>query len=389
MKKDDLIYKELKTQENRLKYIDAALTGTIPEGFLPRRIFIEPTNGCNCRCIHCPTSTQMTRQRGLMDWDVYTQIIDELAPYWAEVTINLYKHGEPTLHPRIFDMLDYAHDKKFFVQMNTNLGRITSANIPRLLNVDSLVVSLNAANPETFRAIKGRDNFHRVLSTFLDYLEAWGEVATPASNACGTVFLRQTSNWDEAPLFEEMFSRLPIGNISVCTLHNFTGSISEGTKSLYDKSSTPRKQWPCCNLPWDSMGINWDGTALPCSVDFNNRYTLGNITEGGVLALWNNERMQAFRKSLQDRDYDEIEKLGPLCSTCSIMWEKDYWLPTNFYTEAGRMENFLSAAIHRVCDQEERHQELMRKWTYLRNNRNNWIEELTTRAEAIRSGKPT
>ncbi|WP_243438767.1 radical SAM protein [Fundidesulfovibrio soli] len=384
MKKDDFVYKELKTQLNRLKFIEAAVSGTAPEGFLPRRVFIEPTNSCNCRCVHCPTHTQMERPRGQMDFGLYTRIIDELAPHWAEITVNLYKHGEPTLHPRIFDMVDYARERNLFVQMNTNLAAIRPEHIPALKRVDYLGVSIDAASPETYRAVKGRGHFEQVIGNFLDFLEAWGEGATSAAYACDAVFLRQQANDHEAALFEEMFTRLPIGHVSVFALHNFTGPIGEGATGLEGKAALPRGQWPVCNIPWDIMGIDWDGTAMPCTIDCNTGYPLGNVAEEGVLALWEGPRMAAFRDALRRRDYESLQGGRALCAGCSILWEPAYALPTDFHAEVGRMEKYLTAAVRRVAEQKERHGELMAKWEYLKANRQAWTRELRERAEALR-----
>jgi len=384
VKKDDFVYKELKTQLNRLKFIEAAISGETPEGFLPRRVFIEPTNSCNCRCVHCPTHTDMARARGVMDFALYTRIIDELAPHWAEITVNLYKHGEPTLHPRIFDMVDYARERNLFVQMNTNFAAIRPEQVEALKRVDYLGVSIDAASQETYHAVKGRDHFERVLETFLDFLEAWGRDATPASYACDAIFLRQSANDHEAGLFAEMFGRLPIGHVSVFALHNFTGPIGEGASSLPEKTALPREQWPVCNIPWDIMGIDWDGTGMPCTIDCNTGFSLGNVAEAGVLALWEGPRMAAFRDALRRRDYESLEGGRALCPGCSILWEPAYALPTDFHAEVGRMDKYLGAAVKRVSQQRERHEELMAKWEYLRGHRAAWTRELRERATALR-----
>ena len=230
MRKDDAVLKELKTQENRLKYIEAILSGITPEGFLPRRVFIEPTNYCNFKCRHCPTAKEMTRKKGFMDIALYRQVIDELAPYWPYITVNLYMHGEPLLHPQIYEMIDYAQEKQLFVQLNTNLGVLKKRDIANLLRLNYLGVSLDAASSQTYSRIKGKDQFDRVLTLFLDFLEAWGVSAGPETFACDAVFLRQRRNRHEAELFSEMFSRLPIGHVAIYDLHNFTGPFIEGNR---------------------------------------------------------------------------------------------------------------------------------------------------------------
>lgn len=383
MRKDDFVYKELKTQENRLKYIEAALSGRVECDFYPRRVFIEPTNYCNCKCVHCPGSSFMTRKRGYMDFNLYMKIIDELAPFWSFVTINLYQHGEPLLHKRIYDMIDFAQGKNLFVKMNTNLGSLKKGDIPRLLKLNYLEIAIDSASKHTYRKIKGRDKFEKVLDNILDFLEAWGELATPATYACDVSFLSQHLNVHEAEIFEDMFSRLPIGHVNVFPLHNFTGAISEGALNMPNRKSMSRADWPRCNTPWDIMGINWDGTAVACVYDYDSRYQVGDVKKMSVMDCWNSAEMQRFRKGLLDRDYSEIEKRGSLCSECSILWLEDYHIPTDFYKEVNRMEKYLSRAIRRVADQKERYDILMEKWKYLKLNREEWKKELLEKGREL------
>ena len=48
----------------------------------PDRVYVESTNVCNLDCIMCPTGLHIdTRPKGYIEWDLYTAIIDEIAPF--------------------------------------------------------------------------------------------------------------------------------------------------------------------------------------------------------------------------------------------------------------------------------------------------------------------
>jgi radical SAM protein with 4Fe4S-binding SPASM domain len=383
MRKDDFVEKELMTQRNRLRYIESTLTGRTSPDFVPRRVFIEVTNHCNYRCVHCPSHTAMTRPRGFMDFDLYTSIIDELAPHWAELTVNLYKTGEPTLHPRIYDMLDYANEKGLFVQMNSNFGAVKKKDLPRMGNDFYLGVSIDAATAETYKAIKNGRDFWAMLDVFLDYLEAWGEGADHGAYACDAIFLRQERNWDEAELFEEMFSRLPVGHVAVYPMHNFTGDLKGDDGASIRTSEIPFPQWPACNVPWDVTGINWNGDVVACIYDVDGRYLLGNVRETPLLEIWRGEEMERFRRNMRARDFDAISGQNLHCKDCSIIWDKDYHLPKDYHSEVARMEQYLGAAVKRVALARERHEEIMERWRYLKAHRQDWLDELRERGEAL------
>ena len=80
--------------------------------FFPQHIHIEPTNACNLRCVHChhheiaPGRQVVTQPFGIMDMAVYRKVIDEIAPLKCSITLDL--QGEPTLHPKLTEMVAYA-----------------------------------------------------------------------------------------------------------------------------------------------------------------------------------------------------------------------------------------------------------------------------------------
>ena len=74
----------------------------------PDRMYLESTNACNLRCIMCPTGRGLAqRKKGFLDWDLFRQVIDEMAPHVATTTLHIW--GEPLLHPRIVDKIGRAH----------------------------------------------------------------------------------------------------------------------------------------------------------------------------------------------------------------------------------------------------------------------------------------
>jgi len=64
----------------------------------PVSMSIEITNICNARCWFCPQPLSK-RQKGYMDFPLYSKIMDEIKANGAKVkTIALFMDGEPTLH---------------------------------------------------------------------------------------------------------------------------------------------------------------------------------------------------------------------------------------------------------------------------------------------------
>ena len=105
---------------------------------------IEPAAVCNLGCIYCARSKNKpwtTSRPAFMDWELFTRIVDE-APQTIE-TICLSGIGEPLMHPRIMDMVEYASKSGRRVYMFTN-GTLLKGELMQKL-AKSALDALNAS----------------------------------------------------------------------------------------------------------------------------------------------------------------------------------------------------------------------------------------------------
>jgi hypothetical protein len=78
----------------------------------PLLVDLELASVCNLRCKMCYTITDEFKakvKKGLMDWDIYTSLVDQIAGKVFALRLSL--RGEPTLHKRFIDCIKYAKDK--------------------------------------------------------------------------------------------------------------------------------------------------------------------------------------------------------------------------------------------------------------------------------------
>ena len=127
----------------------------------PYVIYIDPCDKCNFQCKFCPTGNRDTlnkvhgRGHGLMDFDLYKKLIDEICQFEDKVkVIRLYKDGEPLLNPKFADMVRYAKASGCCekVDTTTNASLLTHALSLNLINagLDRLNISVEGINSEQY-----------------------------------------------------------------------------------------------------------------------------------------------------------------------------------------------------------------------------------------------
>ena len=124
----------------------------------PVCLYLEVTNRCNLLCTTCPRTYEELEPPADMSWELFTSIVDQVPDLARAV---LHGVGEPMLVANLPRMVKYLKDRGTYVLFNTN-GTVLSERNGRALidsGLDELRVSLDAANRESFKAIRGRDYF--------------------------------------------------------------------------------------------------------------------------------------------------------------------------------------------------------------------------------------
>src|SRR5439155_7349560 len=97
-----------------------------------------------------------------MGSEPFTPIVDQF-PRIARVV--LHGVGEPMMVPILPRMIRYLKDRGSYVLFNTNGTLLTAKKGRELIDsgLDELRVSLDAAEPNGFALVRGRDMFHSIV----------------------------------------------------------------------------------------------------------------------------------------------------------------------------------------------------------------------------------
>ena len=139
----------------------------------PPYILIEPTSICNLRCVMCfqvDRSFTKKEHMGMMPWDIFTKIVDEAALNNCKA-ITLASRGEPTLHPKLPEMIEYISKKILDLKINTNATKLDEKLCKAIIenNVSELVFSVDAGTKETYEKVRVLGKFEKVLSNIKNF----------------------------------------------------------------------------------------------------------------------------------------------------------------------------------------------------------------------------
>ncbi len=325
---------------------------------LPTYVQIEPVGQCNLRCQMCAIQF---RQDGppygppaFMPFETFTRLLDQFAGLRE---LHLQGLGEPMMHPRFFEMVEYAAAKGVRVTTNSNLTLLNERRAERCVTsgLDCLHISLDGATSATYERIRKRAHFERVVAN-IERLLAARERLGSATPRLHLVMVIMRQNLHELPDLVRLAHRWSVEEVFVQHLcHDFGEAslpvqyrpmrefvqeqtlLEEDTARIaryFDEARQlarslairlrlprprPRPYAPGtpgrerCNWPWSGAYISYQGYAMPCCmVSTPDRIHFGNMAEQGVTAIWNSVPFQTFRDRLASDEPPEI------CRSCAL-----------------------------------------------------------------------
>jgi hypothetical protein len=136
---------------------------------LPSRLYIECTAACNISCNQAccapETGITRTRQAGMLDFALFTRVVEEAAP--SLVRIDFFNYGEAFLHKRAIEMCEYIKTRfpHVYLYTSTNGLAFTEEQARRLARagIDEVTFSIDGASPETYAQYRQRGDFTKAI----------------------------------------------------------------------------------------------------------------------------------------------------------------------------------------------------------------------------------
>jgi hypothetical protein len=154
-----------------LKKGEPPVTRSVDAGLQPSRMYVECTAACNISCTQAccapETGITRTRQAGMLDFDLFRRVIDEVGA--SLVRVDFFNYGEAFLHKRAVEMCEYIKTTfpHIYLYTSTNGLALTDAQARRLVHsgIDEVTFSIDGATPESYVKYRQRGRFELALAT--------------------------------------------------------------------------------------------------------------------------------------------------------------------------------------------------------------------------------
>lgn len=325
---------------------------------------IEPTDHCNLACRMCAPHAERWDTvhgvpKGFLDLGLYSRILDGLVAEDCRFDhVILQWLGDPSLHPQLEDLVALAGRRLAgrvgYVRFDTNAILLGPDRMERLLaarapGVPLLVVfTLDAATPETYALVKGRDGLARARRNIRRLLAL--RARAPTGVNVQVQFVVQAGNAHEAGDFlrywsdalrchgfghghsEILFKRLSVGGGAsgqaeadrlyerTMAAHGIAPSETEGLSIVtwserpWQRDDAHAARTACPGL-WLTPVVRHDGRLQMCCADLGSEHELGSLATSSFRTLWDGAKATRLRMAHLEGRFEGV------CAGCGgINW---------------------------------------------------------------------
>jgi MoaA/NifB/PqqE/SkfB family radical SAM enzyme len=284
----------------------------------PTTVEIELTNRCNLACVQCLRSRGLKPyELGSMSFETYQQVLAQF-PHVLRLCLNGF--GEPMMHERFFDIVDYTHRERPWCKINiySNGMLIDDDRAARMVEskVAAVNISVDAAMPGTYQRVRRGGKLATVHENIRRLVRA-RRASRARTPQVGLNFVMLNENEGELVSFVEQADGLGVDFINCITYASYDWGFSNvRSKDSYRReldAAAERmtelgvrcKSFPSADLSWsdpdrafgcsffwgDNLRIAFSGDiTLGCCTPFKESYSYGNVLEQPFTEIWNNAK---------------------------------------------------------------------------------------------------
>lgn len=253
----------------------------------PLLVDLELSSVCNLRCPMCYTISDDFKNQvntGLMGESLFKKIIDEISGKVFAIRLSL--RGEPFLHPKIIELIEYAKAKGIKeVSTLTNGSLLKEKTIQEMIKagLDWITISVDGVG-KTYERIRRPNKFTDIL----DRIKLIQNTKQTMNSVKPVVKIQ--SIWPAISADPEEFYN---------TFAPFVDQIAFNPLIDYhikdDKEKIVYDEDFSCPQIYQRLVIGSDGGAMMCANDQLNLNCVGDATKESIYDIWHGEKMNKIR----------------------------------------------------------------------------------------------
>lgn len=275
------------TARNELNYLLRCV-----RGYRITCLCVEISSRCNLNCIMCARHKVMKRKQADMTMDTFTTLVDK------NPEVNMYilvGWGEMMLNKNFFPMVDYLRERGKRMALTSNATLFTEDNIERIIKsgISHITVSMDGID-EVYESIRGM-SYKKIEGNLIrlsNRIKETGSRIYLEINSIGRPDVLQKA--------DEMRRRLG----------RHVDQIRFSSFIEYNNLLKTNRTRPCREFWRGMISVLYDGSVVPCCMDYNATMIIGNVSEAPLQKIWNNHIMRIFRKD------HALLQFKRRCATC-------------------------------------------------------------------------
>lgn len=239
-----------------------------------------------------------------MPFSLFKDIIAQVKDFIEVVDLDLY--GEFSYNPNWMDMVRHARSAGLFTVLNTNATIMDDAVIDGLMEsgLDFLNISFDGASKEVYERVRQGADYEKTLANIQKYLKRNDKIYTVIQ------MIRTTETKGETEKFRQTWKNSGVDAVRIKEYMAFDPDKEELDPNREIKKQ--KKAAPCLFL-WNNLVVSWDGSVVPCCVDYDKINVLGDANKEKILDIWNGKPMQELREKHARGEFRDVK----LCKKCS------------------------------------------------------------------------
>lgn len=290
----------------------------------PSQVIVDLTEVCNLACVHCPHpdfAKSHHYSARYLDPALNTKLVDEIRESGQGLTqyIRYTGEGEPLIHPKGYEMIEYAASHSgVFVTITTNGTIMTESRTRKLLEsgVHLIDISIDAHKADTYSRIRVNGDLEVTRTNVLNLLRWVREENSPTIVVVS--FIEQPENLDEIEDFEHFWRDNGVEHVVIRRLHSGAGAVASVAETLRVRT-TEQSRYPCL-YPWERITLNPRGELVFCPQDWVHGSVVADFRTATIKETWQGDFYRSLREAHLNNDFSTHAFCGQCPDWCSTRW---------------------------------------------------------------------